>query len=285
MRFFGEKFKRFAKSKFFIVCASVAVFLTVFPVVLASMGRSDIIRSGVNLIATPFKSAAAFCSSAVDGFVDYFTEFDRLKAENEQLKQELIEAEKKNDAASAALAENEWLKQFMLWSQENPDYKLIEARTVGRDSGDFATSLTLNKGTNAGIEVGMSVITPDGLLGYVSEVGLSYAKVKTIIGAEVSVGVICERTGAFGILEGNYGYSEDGLCKMVCAEGDAELVEGDLIVTSGVGSVYPYGLAIGRVSSVEINEFDRTKTVYIEPMADLSSVYQVMVLSSPKSEG
>ena len=285
MRFFGDKFKKFARTKFFIISASVAVFLTVFPIVLSAMGRGDILKSGVNLIATPFKSVAAFCGNAVDGFFDYFTEFNRLKDENKALREELLKEQQKNDAADVALAENEWLKKFLLFSQQNPEYLLIEAKTVGRDSGDYIATFTLNKGSNAGIETGMSVITPEGLIGYVSEVGLNYSKVKTLLGADVSVGVICERSGAYGILEGNFGYSEDGLCKMTCAEGDADLQVGDLIVTSGVGSVYSYGLMIGRVSSVEVDKYDRKLTAYVEPIADFSQIYRVMVISERQSEG
>ena len=281
MRSFGEKLKKFARSKFFIITASVAVFLTVVPVVLASMGRTDLLRSGLNLIATPFKAAASYCGSAVDGFVDYFTEFDRLKAENEQLRQELLDAQNKNEAADVAIAENEWLKKFILFSTENEDYKLIEARAVGRESGDFTTSCTLNKGTLAGIEVGQSVITPEGLIGYVSEAGLNYAKVKTVIGTEVSVGAICDRSGAYGTLEGNVGYSDGALCQMVCPNGDADIKAGDVIVTSGVGSVYPYGLKIGKVSAVELDKYDRTLVAYIEPAADFGEISRVMVISAP----
>ena len=278
VRFFGEKFKKFAKTRFFIIAASVAVFLTVVPVVLATMGRSDILRSTANLIATPFKSAAAFCGNAIDGFFDYFTEFDRLKEENDRLREELLEAQNKNDAADVAIAENEWLKKFLLFSQENPEYILIEAKTVGRESGDFATTFTLNKGTLAGISQGQCVITPEGLVGYVCEVGLNYAKVKAVISEGAAVGAICERSGAYGTLEGNLGYSSDGLCKMVCADSDADIKVGDVLVTSGVGSVYPYGFKLGKVSSVEIDEYSRELIVYVEPAVDFSRVSRVIVI-------
>lgn len=278
VRFFGEKLKKFARTKFFIIAASVAVFLTVVPVVLASMGRTDILRSAVNLIATPFKSAAAFCGNAVDGFFDYFTEFERLKEENDRLREELSEAQSKNDAADVALAENEWLKKFLLFSQENPEYILIEAKAVGRESGDFVTSFTLNKGTLAGISKGQCVVTPEGLVGYVYEVGLNYAKVKTVISDGAAVGAICERSGAYGTLEGTVGASENGLCKMICANGDADVQVGDVIVTSGVGSVYPYGLTLGRVSAVEVDEYSRELILYVETAVDFSDVSRVIVI-------
>ena len=284
VRFFGERFKKFARTKFFIIAASVAVFLTVVPVVLASMGRANILRSAANLVATPFKSAAAFCGNAVDGFFDYFTEFDRLKEENEKLREELEKAQSKNDAADVALAENEWLKKFLLFSKDHPEYTLIEAKAVGRESGDFVTAFTLNKGSAAGITKGQCVITPEGLVGYVCEVGLNYAKVKTVISDGAAVGAICERSGAYGTLEGNYVYSDKGLCKMICAGSDADIKAGDTLVTSGVGSVYPYGLTLGKVSAIEVDEYSRELIVYVETAVDFSNVSSVIVIGEEATE-
>ena len=284
VRHLGERFKKFARTKFFIALASVAVFLTVAPVVLASMGRTDILRSTINLLATPFKKAAVFCGDAVDGFIDYFTEFDRLRAENAALREELNEAQSKNDAADAALAENEWLKSFLLFSQEHPELILIEARAVGRESGDHATAFTINKGSADGIKRNQCVITPDGLVGYVCEVGLNYAKVNTLISIGTSIGAICDRSGAYGTLEGTYGRDEKGFCKMICSNSNADVSAGDVIKTSGVGSVYPYGLTIGRVASVEIDEYSRELIIYVETMVDFSDVSRVIVLGEGAAE-
>ena len=114
MRAIKEQIKELAKSKFFVILAAVAVFLTVVPSALSIMGRQDLLRSAVNLLATPFQSAAKWCGDGVDGFVKYFTEYDRLKAENEELRQLLEEERQKNDSANVALEENEWMKSFLL---------------------------------------------------------------------------------------------------------------------------------------------------------------------------
>lgn len=284
MRSFGDKFKRFARTKFFITAASVAVFLTVLPVTLMLMGRGDIVKSAVNVIAAPFKSAAVYCGRAVDGFFDYFTEFDRLVEENAQLRDELNDAQSKLDAADAAIAENEWLRGFLLFSQEHPEYKLIDARVVGRDSGELISTFTLNKGSESGIKKGQSVITPDGLVGYVAEAGRGYAKVKTVISAGTSVGAMCQRSGAYGTLEGAYGREDDGLCKMSMASHDADVKEGDLIVTSGMGSIYPYGLSLGRVTKIEIDQYSRELIVYVEPIVDFSDLSRIMVVDAEVAE-
>lgn len=275
-----NRFKELLKSRFFVILAAVAVFLTVLPVALGMMGRADIVRSGVNAVAYPFRELSRLTGSAFRGFSDYFTEFERLKSENEQLKNELADAKEKIDSAEAAKAENEWLRGFILFSVENPEFDLIDAVAVSRDSGELVTYFNINKGSASGIAVGMPVMSDAGLVGYVYEVGVNYSKVRSIICDDTSAGAVCPRSAAHGIIEGNYGFLSDGLCKLICPDGNADIKIGDIVVTSGTGSVYPYGLPIGRVASVEINEYTRELIAYIEPYHDFKVADRVMVIGA-----
>lgn len=272
------------KSRFFVILVSIAVFLTVLPATLAFMGRADIVRSGANMIAYPFRELARVTGDAAKGFAEYFTEFDRLKAENAALKEQLAEANGRLDSADAIEAENLWLRQFILFASENPDYMLIDALTVSRDSGELVTCFTLNKGSSAGIGVGMPVISQNGLVGYVCEVGLNYSKVRSIICDDTAAGAICPRSAVYGTLEGNYSFLADGMCRFVCPDGGADVKEGDLIVTSGMGSVYPYGLPIGRVTRVEVNEYTRSLSAYVEPYHSFEVSGRVMVIATEVKE-
>lgn len=285
MRAIKNQIKELARSKFFIILISVAVFLTVVPSTLAIMGRQDLLRSAANLIAAPFKSAAKWCGDGISGFAKYFTDYDRLKQENEELRQLLEEERQKNDSADVAIEENEWMRGFLMYTGGEPKLSLIDAMAVGRESGDFITSFTLNKGSLSGIDTGMAVIDENGLIGYISEVGLTYSKVTTIINDGVSVGVVCPETAAYGALSGSYSYISDELCRMICPDSTAELKEGDLIVTSGAGSIYPFGIAVGRVKRVEKDPYSRNTVAYIEPSADLVSASRVMVVAEITAEG
>ena len=276
---FADRLKKFVKTKFFIVAASVAVFLTVLSLTLSIMGRADIVKSGVNLVAYPFRAAASWCGRAVDGFIEYFTEFDRLREENESLRQQLEDALSKKDEAEVALEENKWLREFLTLDGDGSERKLIDAAVVGKSSGNYITTLTLNKGTLNGVKKGDAVITADGLVGYVSEVGLNYSTVSTIVNGEIYVGVIAPRSGALGTLSGDLDRTAEGICKITFEKEDADIVEGDLIVTSGVGSVYPYGIKIGRVISVESDPYNRRLTAYVSASARLDDLYRVMILS------
>ena len=285
MRRLGEQMKDFAKTKFFIILISVAVFLTVLPATLAAMGRQDIIRGGVNLIATPFKSAAKWCGDSLAGFGKYFTEYDRLKAENEELRQ-LLEAEKnKNDRYDIATEENKWLRDFLMYANTEPKLSFVDAVAVGRESGDYVTSYTLNKGSIHGVATGMAVIDKYGLVGYVSEVGISYCKITTIVSDGAAVGVICPRSGAAGTLEGDYSYISTGLCTVSFPDPSASVEVGDVIYTSGVGSVYPYGISVGRVVSVERDPYTRKTVANISLSTELTTVDRVMIIANISSGG
>ena len=254
---FTEKLKRFAKTKFFIVAASIAVFLSVLSLTLSVIGRADIVKSAVNLVAYPFRAAATYCGRAIDGFIDYFTEFDRLREENESLRQQLEEALSKNDEANIAIEENKWLREFLVLDAGNSDRGLIDASVVGKSAGNYITTLTLNKGTLHGVKKGDPVITADGLVGYVSEAGLNYSTVSTVVNGEIYVGIIAPRSGALGTLSGNLNYAADGICGLTMEDGDADIAVGDLVVTSGIGSVYPYGIKVGRVTHRYIRSEER----------------------------
>ncbi len=270
--------KKLIKSKFFIITLTVAVVLTVFPAVLAAMGRTDLLRSGVHAVAAPFRTVAVSAGRALNGFTEYFTAFDRLKEENEKLRAQLAEMEGSLAAAEAAKAENEWLRSFLLYSAENPEMKKIMAATVARESGDYVTVFTVNRGTRDGVARGMPVVSSQGLVGYVCEVGRSYAKVRTLVSQQTAVGAYCARSGAYGLLEGNYGALSGGLCRLTLAESTADIQEGDVIVTSGVGSVYPFGLSIGTVRRVKRNTHNRTLVAEVEPFEPLTSVRNVLIL-------
>ena len=285
MRAFRDLLASFARSKFFIILACVAVVLTVVPSTLSIMGRADLLRSGVNLLATPFKVAAKWCGDSLSGFGKYFTEYNRLKEENEALRVELEAEKKKNDLYEIATEENAWLRDFLMYSNREPSLSFIDAVAVGRESGDNVSSFTLNRGSFHGVSTGMAVIDKNGLVGYVSEVGVSYCKVSTVVSSGAAVGVICPRSGAAGMLEGNYSYTSSGLSEITFQSTNADVALGDIIYTSGVGSVYPYGISVGRVVSVEKDPYTRKVVAKIELSASLSSVDRVMIIASIENGG
>ena len=141
------------------------------------------------------------------------------------------------------------------------------------------TSFTLNRGTLHGVEVGMPVVVPEGIVGHVTDVGLNWCMVSTLIESNGSVGAYVVRSGSVGIVSGDASLRVDGICKMSYMESNADIQVGDLILSSGTGSVYPADLVIGSVIAVEKDEYNRTPVATIQPSVDFSSLQYMMIVT------
>lgn len=270
------------KSKAFIICLVAAIVLTLIPTLVAAFGGVDLLRSFAGTIAKPFNMAGSKVAEAFNGFVDVFAKYDELKEENAALKEQLEHYRDKEYNEQLLKEQNDWLKDYINFHSANPSFKLTDAKIISRESGNYATILTLNRGTAHGIKRNMPVITAKGLLGYVSEVSLDWCKVTAITEAKNSIGVYTERTGTQGILEGDITLREQGLCKLTFFESSDSVQLGDRIFTSGgAKSVYPPDLYIGEVTEIKVDEMTGEVIATVSPsvnLTDFSELSDVMII-------
>ena len=269
------------KSKLFIICVAVATVLALTSAMLAALGRSDILGSVIKTVAAPFEWCGSKVAGAVDGFTSVFTDYDRLVKENEELKEQIKQLEDEKADASVLREENEWLKEYLGITAQNPEFVLTSADIISRESGNYSTMLTLNCGSVHGIKKNMPVITADGVFGYVGEVGLDWCKVVSIIETTSKVGVYTDRSGTIGTVEGSPTLRESGKCVMTYSAG-ADIKVGDRVYTSGTGSIYPDGLLLGSVVSIKADEATRTLVAEIQPsvdFTDVNGINHVMVIN------
>ena len=273
---------RFYRSKFFIICVCVAVLLVLIPSALSVFGYTDVLRSAIKTVAHPFEWCGAKVADAVSGFVSVFTEYDELQKENEELKAELEALREQEHDKSVVEAENAWLKDYLDVKTKHPSMVLSDAMIISRESGNYATVLTLNRGSVHGIRRNMPIITDDGVFGYVSEVGLDWCKAVSLVETASSLGAYSDRGGAVGVVEGDATLRESGICKMTYIDPADDIKPNDLIYTGGGGKIYPEGLLIGKVIRVEADEYTRTLVAYIEPAVDFSDINEtskVMIMT------
>lgn len=265
----------FFKSRFFIFCLIAAILLTLVPTLIAAFGGTDLLRAALGTVAKPFTMCASGIANAFNGFTEVFTEYDKLKAENESLKAQLEEYESKQYNEELLKEQNSWLKDYLNLRDQNPDFIFTEARVIAREAGNYSTVLTFNKGSVHKIKKNMPVMTEDGLLGYVSELGLDWCRVVTVIETSSSVGVYTDRTGVLGVVEGNAALRRDGLCKMTYIS-DTDLQIGDKVYTSGgEGSIYPTGLLIGSIRSIDIDEATGEMVATVAPAVDFTALENI----------
>ncbi len=272
--------QQFWKNKYFIIFLAVAVFASVISTAVAMTGARAPVRSAINTLMTPLQKGMNYIANALSGYAAYFTQFDAIVAENARLREENAALAEKLYEVEDAVLQNEWLYSFLQMKRTHTDFTMEEAVITGRSAGNYLTVFTIDCGAADGIAKGMPAVTKDGVVGYVSEVGQSWAKIYTLMDTSTAVGAYVEQTGELGLIKGSFSLASKGLCQLVYLDGTTEIKVGDRILTSGYGSVYPRDLVVGFVTAVEPDGFSRTMTATISPSVDLSSLDRVMIITS-----
>ena len=203
-----------------------------------------------------------------------------LRAQIEQLKQKLLDYDKTK-------SENESLRKLLDYSSTFSDGEFVAAQVIGKGTSAWFDIITVNAGRNKGIETGMCVMTSDGLVGRVTNVGATWCKVSAIIDGSVSVSGMNNRTRDVGIIKGlveaDTATPRLGLSYLPAG---FDLVPGDIISTSGLGADLPRGIPIGIVTEVMQADQDADKiNAIIEPYVDFLHLEDVLILTSPVTGG
>lgn len=273
--------QKFFKSWGFKLLCALAVLAIAVMVRAAAVGDADVfISQTLSVISQPFLKLSTSVSESVNGFLDRFVRTEDVFLENEELRRQLREANDKLVEYESIKRENEQFREFLQLKENNPDYDFETATVIGRDSTSRFGSFTIDKGSVDGIEVADPVITSDGLVGIVWEVGLTYSHVRTVIDISVDVGVYSISTRDSGIVSGDITLSSEGLCKLRYLPKNSGISAGELIVTSGIGGVFPKNLVVGTVRSIELDSNGLSLSAAIEPAADIAGVTDVLVIKS-----
>ena len=273
--------QKFFKSWGFKILCALAVFAVAIMIRAAASGSADVFLSqAVSVISQPFLKASSSVTNSVQNFLDRFANAEELYLENQELKKQLQDANEKLIGAEQDKRENEQFRSFLGLKETNPDYEFEPATVIGRDSTNRFYSFTIDRGSLHGVEEADPVITADGLVGIVWEVGLTYSHVRTILDISVEVGVYDISTRDSGILNGDITLSSEGLCKLKFLPKESGISSGNLIVTSGIGGVFPKDLPVGVVKAIEVDSSGLSLTAKIVPTADIENVTDVLIIKS-----
>jgi len=151
--------KNFFKNKFFYIMTVVALAVAIVPTVLYSMGLTFIFRDMVGMVLTPMQKVFNYGAEAIDGFTAYFYKFDEIVEENMALKERVAELEAQIYDSRELEDAYTWLSGFLDLKVQHTDFEMVPAAVTGRESGNYASVLTLDVGSAAGIERNMPVVT------------------------------------------------------------------------------------------------------------------------------
>ena len=276
---------RIFQNKFFLICLCIALVLTIVPSVFAVMGYRGLAKNIVGTVTMPVRWVATVVGDAFEGWGKYFGTMKTLNEENKALIDENETLKEQLRNAELLEKENERLRDYLDMKNKYPSFSMEEGMVISLSSGNYITNFTLNRGTLHGIAPNMPVITKDGIVGYVVEVGLNWCMVSTLIETATSVGAYIPRSEVVGIVSGDYSMRHEGTCKIGYIDAEADIEVGDTVYSSGTGSVYPADLKIGTITAIEANEYDRTLVATITPAVDFSSLKWVMIITGYQNGG
>ena len=217
-----------------------------------------------SVLTTIFRPVASVLSNAGE-IGDLRDENARLRLENEELRNQVGELQQNAEDIKG-------LREALELTQGDTSVRYVAADIVHRDASAFTDIVTVNRGSNDGIQAGMVVVSTKGtLMGKVTKVTATNAFVRLITDTQSTVSAEVQGTGADGSVEGT---PNRGLA-FELALGDIQV--GDTLVTAGLGGGYPRGLPIGRVSSVSGTNQDLYKKVTIEPGVRIGTAENVLV--------
>lgn len=275
----------FLRSKQFKIIVAVFLIVAVLTASFAIIGRRMSPQTDIaNTISAPFRSIATDISNAVTDFFKIYNDGNELSLENAELKAQIDQLQSKVADYENILSENEFYKNFLEIKENNPDFKFADANIIARDSDDVYGGFTINKGSASDISLYDPVITEAGIVGYITEVGLTSCKVTTLLSHDITLGAIDNRTSDSGIITGNLNLAQKGLCKFANLSRSCTVAVGDYIVTSGEG-IFPEGLLVGLVENIGIDEYNNSIYAEIKPFADFSEIRSVMVITSFEGQG
>ena len=230
-------------------------------------------------ILTPFRAGANALTKQSEQIYGYIFRYESLVAENEALKKQISQMEDDARQADSYYRENQRLRDALSLTQTREDFVLVDAYIIAWSTTDWNSTVTVSKGSNAGIETGMCAITANGeVVGQVTEVGSNFAVVKTILDSSLGISATITSSGYNGMVQGNYTNGDESLLRMNYLPTNSVIRNNDKVVTSG-STVYPRDLLLGYVIDAGFADTGVAKYALLQPAADIDTLEQVFILT------
>ena len=269
----------------------VAALLTVGLAVLGSADKTpaedgkqkedvSVPKTLVQTLMTPFRYAGNLLTSQAENIYTYIFEYESLKTENEALRKQVSQMEELAREADSVARENDRLRDILDMQRTHEEYVLVDAYIIAWSSTDWTNTITINRGTASGIEVGMCAITSDKeVVGVVTEAGADYAVVKTVLDSSLEISATIASSGYNGMVTGDYVGGRKDMMRMKYLPSSAVIRNNDQVVTSG-SAVYPRNLVLGTVVDAGFDDTGVAKYAVLEPAAEIGKLEQVFILTS-----
>ncbi len=243
------------------------------------------LRFVANYTVVPMQKGISYVGMWLSDLSTNFETMEDMRAENEQLQEQVDELTIENTRLTEETYELERLQELYKLDENYSDYEKIGARVVASNGTNWFSTFTIDKGSNDGIKVDCNVLAGSGLVGIVTEVGPDYAQVRSIIDDASNVSAMMLSTSDTCMVVGDLSMVDDGRIRFEkLANNDHEIEVGEEVVTSYISNRYLQGLFIGYVSEIEVDANNLTRSGYITPAVDFSHLQEVLVITETKED-
>ena len=275
------------KRKLHIHPKFVYIFLTIicFVLVVLSFKYSDSfvgVKTTLGNIITPMQKGIDSVGSFISDKMDFLASKQDLLEENEALKKRIDELSYDNKILAGENINLENFRELYKLDKKYPEYPKVAATVVSRDGNNWFHVFTIDKGTADGVDVDMNVIAGNGLVGIISEAGEHYAKVRAIIDDKSNVSSMFEKTGETCMVKGNMESIFNGYIDVEMISSNANISEGDEVVTSHVSDKFLQGLSVGYIKDIEDDPATLTKKAHLTPIVSFDQLENVLIITKLK---
>ena len=242
-------------------------------------------KTVANVTVIPLQQGMNQIGGWMGDMKDNFSTMKQLKSENKKLREQVDALTTENNYLQEERYEFERLQELYKLDQNYAEYEKTAAHVIGKDAGNWFGTFTIDKGSKDGIEVNMNVLAGSGLVGIVTDVGPTWAKVRSIIDDSSNISAMAISTSDTCIVSGDMALM--GTVQIAFSQmenNDNVVAVGDQIVTSYISDKYLQGILIGSVSEVNVDSNNLTRSGYITPAVDFKNIQEVLVITTTKAE-
>jgi rod shape-determining protein MreC len=268
----------FSKKMVLIVGGIVLITVNLILLSMTSKSRSTfgIGSMGLSFVA-PFQEMVTRTVRFTRGIWDHYFFLVSVAQQNDNLKKTLNESIEKNNQGREIELANTRLRNLLNF-QKAPTNRVVAAEVIGKDPSGWFKTVIIDKGKAEGLQKGLPVVLPQGIVGQVIEVSGHYSKVMLLIDRNSAVDALVQRSRARGIIKG--ASADQCRFEFVLRKNDVQI--GDTVVASGLDGVYPKGLRIGRISDLNERKADIFYDITVEPFVDYEKLEEVLVILHPE---
>lgn len=261
----------------------VVVVILVITTFSSKKDDASIIDNATNTALEPVVEGTYNVSISIKDFFQRLFALRQVDKDFAELKGKINKLEVENQFMKDLQLENQRLVELLGYMEKNPEYKYISARVIAKDPGSWFMEFTINRGTNDGVEVDMAVANQYGLIGRIIQTTKNTADVITLIDSRSAAAGVVERSRDQGIVKGAQDpESKNPLCYLDHLPNDADLIPGDIVLSSSLGGIFPKGIVIGEIQEVVL-ESNSVAYAILAPAVDFGHIEEVLIITQETS--